>query len=298
MSEEKPSKSSKGLFGLFGERTPVVAVVRLTGVIGAAGPLRSGLSLAKVAGQLEKAFGMKRAEAVAIAVNSPGGSPVQSRLIFSRIRALAKEKEKPVFIFAEDVAASGGYMLALAGDEIYADQSSIIGSIGVISAGFGFVEAIDKLGVERRVYTAGKSKSVLDPFLPEKAEDVRRLKAVQEDVHALFKDMVRERRGGKLQGGDARLFNGEFWSGSQALELGLIDGLGDLRSVMQEKYGEKVKLKLVGSPRGWLFQKLPALPFFSGAGGEGALAPNFASNFADDLLAAVESRAIWSRFGI
>lgn len=295
MAQGDSETRAGGFLGwLGGARPPLVMVVRLTGVIGSSMPLRSGLSLSSVAGQLERAFAVKRARAVAIAVNSPGGSPVQSRLIFARIRALAEEHEKPVFVFTEDVAASGGYMLALAGDEIYADPSSIIGSIGVITATFGFDKAIGKIGVERRVYTAGKSKSTLDPFLPEKAEDVRRLKAVQEDVHELFKQMVRERRGGLLKGKDDALFTGAFWSGRQAMELGLVDGIGDLRAVMREKYGDKVKLKVVPQQRGWLRGRVPLM---AGAG-PGLSAGRLTHGLAEDALAAVEARALWSRFGL
>jgi signal peptide peptidase SppA len=199
--------------------TPVVAVVRLAGVIGSLGPWRGGLSLAGLAGTLERAFALGGIKAVALAINSPGGSPVQSSLIAARIRALASEKKLPVFAFAEDVAASGGYWLATAGDEIYADESSIVGSIGVISAGFGFPELLQRLGVERRVHTAGVRKSMLDPFRPESPEDVARLEALQGEIHDSFKAHVRERRGARLKADDDTLFSGEFWSGKRALPL-------------------------------------------------------------------------------
>ncbi len=255
-------------------------------------PLRPSLSLAGVASALNKAFSGKKAVAVALSINSPGGSPVQSNLIFKRIRQLAEENELPVYVFTEDVAASGGYMLALAGDEIYADPSSIIGSIGVVSASFGFDKMIEKIGVERRVHTAGKSKAILDPFQPEKAEDVKRLKSLQVDIHEGFKEMVRARRTGKLTARESTLFNGAFWTGNKALELGLIDGLGDMRSILREKFGEKVRLKLVPQERGLLRKRL------SVAGKIGLDNEfRFTEGWADELISAVESRAIWSRFG-
>ncbi len=268
------------------ERHPRVAVVRLQGVIGASGGLRPGLSLAGVAAQLDSAFAMGRAKAVALQINSPGGSPVQSVLIHDRIRALSEEHGIPVFAFCEDVAASGGYILAMAGDEIFADASSIIGSIGVVSAGFGFPGLLEKLGVERRVHTAGENKSMLDPFSPEDPKDVERLKALQGEVHEEFKGLVRTRRGERLKGGD-ELFTGEFWAGKSAMEHGLIDGLDDLRSVMRRRFGKKVDLKIVSGDRGILRPKIAA-----GAPLEGLFgAPGQA-------LAWVESRAFWQKFGL
>lgn len=235
------------------ERVPTVAVLRLSGVIGQLGPVRrGGLALADLAGTIEKAFKLPRVKAVALAINSPGGSPVQSALIAGRIRALAEEKELPVYAFCEDVAASGGYWLACAADEIYANGASIVGSIGVISAGFGFSEALAKLGVERRVYSAGERKAQLDPFLPEDEGDVRHLKELQKDLHAQFIDYVRLRRRDRLKGDDEALFSGDFWSGRQAAEFGLIDGIADLRGKMREKYGEKVKLRVVAQQRSWV----------------------------------------------
>ena len=209
---------------------PVVPVLRFSGPIGMATPLRPGLSIGQAASAIEKAFELSKIPAVAVVVNSPGGSPVQSSLIFRRIRQLAEEKKKTVYVFCEDVAASGGYYLALAGDEIYADPSSIIGSIGVIFAGFGLDKAIAKLGIERRVYTAGEQKDALDPFRPEKPADIERIKNVQRDVHDVFIGIVKERRAGRLTGADAELFSGAFWSGPKALELGLIDGISDVRT--------------------------------------------------------------------
>ena len=206
---------------------------------------------------------MRNAAAVAIQINSPGGSPVQSALIYKRIRSLAEEKGLKVYVFAEDVAASGGYLLALAGDAIYADASSIVGSIGVISASFGLNEFINKLGIQRRVITAGANKDILDPFLPEKPEDVERVKSIQADVHAEFIALVKSRRGKKIEAAGDSLFTGEFWSGKKAVELGLIDGLADLRGKMRELYGEDVRFKLVTPERSWFRRKL-AFPLASG----------------------------------
>ncbi len=272
------------------DRNPRVAVVRLTGAIGAAGGLRPGLTLAGVAGQLEEAFTMGRAQAVALIINSPGGSPVQSKLIHDRVRALSEEHGKPVFAFCEDVAASGGYMLALSADEIFADPSSIVGSIGVISAGFGFPGLLEKLGIERRVHTSGENKAMLDPFQPEDEADVKRLEAIQKDVHADFKAMVKARRGDRLKGSDGKLFTGEFWVGQKAVELGLIDGLDNLRSVMRKRFGSKVRLKVVQPARGFFGQPKPD----TAAGGDIAAiwgAPGKA-------LAWLEARSLWYRFGL
>jgi signal peptide peptidase SppA len=272
-------------------RLPVVPVLRFTGPIGMATPLRPGISLAAYAGAIEKAFELSKLPSVAVLINSPGGSPVQSNLIFKRIRQLAEEKQKRVYVFCEDVAASGGYFLAIAGDEIYADPSSIVGSIGVISSSFGFVEAIEKLGIERRVYTAGLNKSTLDPFLPEKPDDVARLKALQLDVHDVFIGLVKERRLGKLKAPDAELFSGAFWTGGKALEFGLIDGIDDVRSKMQELHGAKVRLKVVEPEKPGLLGRFRK--FSSAASGEGV-----GLAFASDLVSAIEARALWSRFGL
>lgn len=275
-------------------RTPVIPVIRLSGPIGMATPLRPGLSLAAVAGALERAFSASRLEGVAVVINSPGGSPVQSHLIYQRIRQLADEREKRVHVFCEDVAASGGYYLALAGDEIYADPSSIVGSIGVISATFGLNKAIERIGVERRIYTSGETKSFLDPFLPEQPSDVERLRAVQREIHDAFIGVVKERRGQNLRAQDQELFNGAFWSGPRAHELGLIDGIADLRSRMKELYGEKVRLRAIPIGGGGLLARLrrrPALDLVD----EIAASP---LSFADDLISAMEARALWSRFGL
>ena len=278
----------------FFNRGPVVPVLRFTGPIGMVTPLRPGLALASVAGAIEKAFNYSKLPTVAVAVNSPGGSPVQSHLIFSRIRQLAAEKGKRVYVFCEDVAASGGYFLALAGDEIYADPSSIIGSIGVISASFGFDKFIDRFGIQRRVHASGKDKGALDPFQPERLEDVERLKELQRNVHDVFIGIVKERRAGKLNGPEAELFSGTFWSALKALEYGLIDGLADLRSKMRALHGDKVRLRAIPlSPTG-LFSRFRRLPFGTGDVNGFALP----QALADDLVSALEARALWSRFGL
>jgi signal peptide peptidase SppA len=271
------------------KRGPVAPVLRLNGPIGMSTPLRPGLSLATLAPVIERAFNTRGAVAVALVINSPGGSPVQSRHIHDRIRALSKEKGLPVYTFAEDVAASGGYILALAGDKIFADASSIVGSIGVIYAGFGFVELIDKLGVERRALTAGDKKLTLDPFQPIKGEDLERLKKIQEILHNEFIALVKQRRGSSIEQAGENLFTGEFWSGRQALELGLIDGLADVRTKMREIYGEKLRFKLV-SPGGGLFRR-------RGAAGVAASLWTAAS-LPDELISALEARAMWARFGL
>ena len=264
----------------------VIPIVRLSGMIGNAGGFRPGLSLQSVESALAKAFGVKSAPAVAIVVNSPGGAAVQSHLIYKRIRALAEEKEKKVIVAVEDVAASGGYMIAAAGDEIVVDAASIVGSIGVLYAGFGFPKLMEKIGVERRVHTAGRSKAMLDPFRPEKEEDVSRLKALQEDVHAAFIDLVKSRRP-KLAD-DPDLFTGAFWSGARAVELGLADRVGDLRAVLRERYGEKVRVLPIQMARqGWLRRRMG----FTGGGLDGA-------DVVDRAIAAVEERLMWNRFGL
>lgn len=272
---------------LYGARPPVVAVLPLTGAIGGAGPLRSGLTLSGLAAQIERAFKVKRVAAVALAINSPGGSPVQSALIARRIRALAEENNVPVIAFAEDVAASGGYWLACAADEIYADENSLIGSIGVVSAGFGFQDLLANHGIERRVHTAGDKKAMLDPFRPEDPKDVTRLKAIQKDMHESFKDLVRTRRGERLKGSERTLFSGEFWTARRALELGLVDGLGDLRGELRARYGEQVRLRKITGRRPWWRR-----------GMRSEIATWGPRDWAGGLIAAVEERALWSRFGL
>ena len=267
---------------------PVVPVVRLSGVIGVATPLRPGMMMSTVARSLERAFETRNARAVALAINSPGGSPSQSHLIFQRIRQLAEEKNLPVIAFIEDVGASGGYMLACAADEIVCDQFSIVGSIGVVGGSFGFPKLMEKLGIERRIYSSGDRKVMLDPFEPEKPEDVKRLKAIQKEIHEHFIALVRTRRAARLTGPDKTLFSGEFWTAQRALELGLADRIGDLRSTLRERYGDKVRTPLVSAERGLLGRRLR---------GVGIGLPD-SSGLADDLVSAVETRALWSRYGL
>lgn len=270
---------------------PVVPVVRLSGVIGFSTPLKPGLTLATCARSLERAFAVRRARAVALMINSPGGSPVQSHLIFKRVRALAEEKGIPVIAFVEDVAASGGYMIACAADEIVADNSSTVGSIGVVGGSFGFHRLLDKIGVERRLYTAGDHKAMLDPFLPEKPEDVERLKAVQREIHDMFIALVRGRRGAKLSGPDSTLFSGEFWTGMKARELGLVDAIGDLRSVLRERFGEKVATPLIAAERGLFGRRTPGI---------GSLVDDVLDRpgLAENVISALEARALWARYGL
>src|SRR5690554_6640364 len=233
---------------LVGRGKTIIPVVRLHGVI-AAEQRQGRLNIATVAPLLKRAFAIKSAPVVAIVVNSPGGSPVQSRLIAKRIRDLADEHDKPVLVFVEDAAASNGYFIAVAGDEIIVDPSSIVGSIGVIMAGFGFVGALEKLGIERRVHTAGNNKSTLDPFLPEKKSDIERIKQFELDIHNVFIDVVKSRRGDKLKAADKVLFTGEWWTGLRGVELGLVDAIGDLHETLHTRYGPDLELKLIQPKR-------------------------------------------------
>ena len=273
--------------------TAVVPVVRLSGLIGAVTPLRPGMSLAGVARTLERAFGTRNAKAVALVINSPGGSPVQSRQIYLRIRALAAEKKLPVLVFVEDVAASGGYMIACAGDEIFCDPSSILGSIGVVGGSFGFQELIKKIGVERRLYTAGAHKAMLDPFLPENPDDVARVKALQREIHAIFIALVKESRGDKLKGADDVLFTGEYWAGESSVSLGLADAIGDLRATLRARYGDKVLTPVIAPATGLLSGLLGRKS--AGTGTLGQL--DGIAALPDELISALESRAIWATFG-
>lgn len=271
----------------------VVPVVRLSGVIGAVTPLRPGMTLVGIARVLERAFSYRNARAVALVINSPGGSPVQSRQIYLRIKQLAAEKKLPVLVFVEDVAASGGYMIACAGDEIICDPSSILGSIGVVGGSFGFQEAIKRLGIERRLYTAGAHKAMLDPFLPENPDDVAKLKALQREIHQIFIALVKESRGARLKGSDDTLFTGEYWAGESSIALGLADSIGDLRSTLRARYGEKVLTPVIAQPTGLLSglfgRKSP------GAGQLSAM--ESMAGLPDELISAVETRAIWAKFG-
>lgn len=276
---------------------PTIPVLRLSGPIGMAAPLRPSMSLASLAGPIEKAFTYSKLPAVAIVINSPGGSPVQSNLIFKRLRQLGEEKNKKIYVFCDDVAASGGYFLAVAGDEIYADPSSIVGSIGVIAASFGFVEAIEKLGIERRVYTAGENKSILDPFKPAQPEDIARIKEIQLDIHEVFKGVVRARRGEKLNGSESELFSGAFWSATKAQQLGLIDGISDVRTKMRELFGEKVVLHNIKLQTGGLLSRFRR-PSIDALSGPCEASSGLRLDFAEDLVSALEKRMLWQRFGL
>jgi serine protease SohB len=268
-------------------RPPVVPVVRLSGVIGGPSLRGMGLSLTGINPSLERAFKMRGAKAVALAINSPGGSPVQSALIAGRIRALAGEKNLPVIAFIEDVGASGGYWLALAADEIFAAASSIVGSIGVVHASFGLAGAIERLGIERRLYTAGANKAMLDPFRPQDPEDVDRLMDIMSDIHADFKGTVRERRGARLRAPDEELFEGQIWTGRKAAELGLVDGLGDLHGVLRERFGDKVKLPQMGAARPWWRRRF------------GVRRRDLeARAVADAVLDGIAERMLWARYGL
>jgi len=263
---------------------PVVPVIRLSGAIGMGAPLRSGLTLASLEAPLARAFGIKSAPAVAILINSPGGAAVQSHQIYQRIRALAEEKEKKVIVAVEDVAASGGYMIALAGDEIIVDRSSIVGSIGVVSASFGFPKLLDRIGVERRVHTAGERKMMLDPFQPERTDDVAHLKSLQQDVHSAFIDLVKARRGAALVD-DPDLFSGAFWSGNRAVTLGLADHIGELRTILKERYGEDARIKTIATERSMWRRRM-------------SLHDDRAFRFLGQAVSSVEERLLWDRFGL
>ena len=267
---------------------PLVSVVRLAGSIRGSGLTQRSLNLASLEVPLRRAFSKRGVKAVALVINSPGGSAVQSAQIAERIRQLSEEKDIPVYAFMEDVAASGGYWLACCADEIYASPMSIVGSVGVIASTFGFHKLIDKIGIERRLYTQGDNKSLLDPFKPEDPDDVKRLHDLHKDIHAQFKNYVKARRGSKLKGTDKTLFNGDIWTGEKAVKNGLIDGLGEMRAVMRQKLGDKVRFIPVQRQMGWLQRRL-SRGLITGVGDEG---------WAGELIAAVEERALWSRFGL
>lgn len=266
----------------------VVPVVRLSGPIGAVMPLRPGLAMTSMALVLERAFTVPGAKAVALVINSPGGSAAQSHLIYRRIRALSEEKKLPVLAFVEDAAASGGYMIACAADEIFADPASIVGSIGVVSASFGFDRLIERFGIERRVHTAGENKAILDPFQPEDPKDVERLKTLQRHIHDVFIDLVKTRRGDKLDSTNGDLFSGAFWVGAEAKALGLIDGLGDIRSVLRTRFGEKVQMRMIEPARPPLLARLLGR---RSAGQSSLIDPA-------EMIGAVEERAAWARLGL
>ncbi len=267
------------MFSFF-KKKKIIPLIRLNGVIGNVGKFKKGIDFANQEEIIKKAFSIKKTPAVAISINSPGGSPVQSHLIHDLIKSQAKKNKKKVIIFAEDVAASGGYLIACAGDEIYANQSSIVGSIGVIYSSFGFKDLIEKIGVQRRVYTAGKNKSTLDPFMEEKQEDIERLKNIQLDLHKDFIDVVEKSRSKKLKKDlGVELFSGEFWSGRKAKDLGLVDGIGNPDQILREKYGEKIIIKRFEKEKGWLSRKLSS------------------ENNTDKVISILEERSIWQRYG-
>ena len=265
----------------FLKKKKIIPHIKLTGIIGNVGKFRQGIDFSGQEEIILKAFSVKKAPCIAITVNSPGGSPVQSHLIYNFIRLQAKKNKKKVIVFAEDVAASGGYLIACAGDEIYANSSSIIGSIGVIYSSFGFTELIKKIGVERRIHTAGKNKSTLDPFLDEKKDDIERLKTIQLDIHKDFINVVERSRGTKLKKSEVELFSGEFWSGSKAKELGLIDEVGDSHQILKEKFGEDVVIKKFEKNRSWLSKKLSS-----------------SNNHVDQLSNILEEKSVWQKYGL
>ena len=268
------------MFSIF-KKKKIVPHIKLNGVIGNVGKFKQGIDFSGQEEIITKAFSIRKAQCVAITINSPGGSPVQSHLIFNLIRQQAKKNKKKVLVFAEDVAASGGYLIACAGDEIYANSSSIIGSIGVIYSSFGFTELIKKIGVERRVHTAGKNKSTLDPFLEEKKEDIDRLKKIQLDLHKDFIELVEKSRGTKLKKTEVELFSGEFWSGTKAKDLGLIDGIGDANQILKEKFGDDVVIKKFEKSKGWLSKKLSS-----------------SNDQLDQLANILDEKSIWQRYGL
>ncbi len=268
------------MFSVF-KKKKIIPHIKLSGVIGNVGKFKQGIDFSGQEEIISKAFSVKKAPCVAITINSPGGSPVQSHLIFNFIRQQAEKNKKKVLVFAEDVAASGGYLIACAGDEIFANSSSIIGSIGVIYSSFGFTELIKKVGIERRVHTAGKNKSTLDPFLDEKKEDIERLKNIQLDLHKDFIDVVEKSRGAKIKKTEVELFSGEFWSGRKAKELGLVDEIGDVNQVLKEKFGENVIIKKFEKPKGWLSKKLSS-----------------SNNSIDQLTNAIDEKSVWQRYGL
>ncbi len=268
------------MFSFF-RKKKIIPHIKLSGIIGNVGKFKQGIDFSSQEDIISKAFSVKKTPCVAITINSPGGSPVQSHLIHNFIRQQAKKNKKKVIVFAEDVAASGGYLIACAGDEIYANSSSIIGSIGVIYSSFGFTELIKKIGVERRVHTAGKNKSSLDPFQEEKKEDIERLKNIQLDLHKDFIDVVEKSRGSKLKKTEVELFSGEFWSGKRAQDLGLIDGVGNANQILKEKFGEDVIIKKFEKSKSWLSKKLSS-----------------SNDHVDQLANILDEKSVWQRYGL
>jgi signal peptide peptidase SppA len=259
-----------------------IPTLRLSGVIGQAGFMRSGLNISSLDQLIDKLFSNKKSPAVALIINSPGGSPTQSSLIAEKLIKKSKEKNKKIIAFVEDVAASGGYWLACASDEIYIDTNSILGSIGVISPGFGFVELIKKIGIERRVYTSGKSKSFLDPFKVAKEDDIERLQSIQEQIHENFIEYVKKRRGSKINEKDFNeVFSGLFWVGKKAINLGLADGLGSIYDIIEQKFGKKAKIKFIDQKKSFIQKRLSASLLDT-----------------DALIHKIEEKTLWSRFGL
>ncbi|KIJ89235.1 S49 family peptidase [Rickettsia asembonensis] len=286
ITKRQISKLDQLFASVFGDSKEVIAVLRLSGVIGKVSTMQSGLTLESLNELIEKAFKIKKLKVLCLIINSPGGSPVQSELIAKRIRDLAKENKIKIYSFIEDIAASGGYWLACSGDWIYASYSSVIGSIGVVSSGFGFHEAINKLGIERRVYTEGKNKAILDPFKPINKEDLKIIKDLQKQVYEHFVEYVKTRRVGKLTQQDEILFNGKFWAGQTALDYGLIDGIGDMYSVMKEKFGDNIKFQYLCAKQPWLKKKL------------GMGSKILTDNLANSLIDAVENKIVNDKFDI
>ena len=284
MSKKKNIWSS--IKSLFKKHKKNVVILNLHGIIGShnIGLRKANLSIHALKKDIDKAFELPNLTAVALSVNSPGGAPVQAELITKYILSSSVKHNVPLYSFVEDIAASGGYWLACCSKEIYASRSSIIGSIGVISSGFGFVDAIKKLGIKRRVITQGKNKSIYDPFLPEKDNDKKIIESVQKDIHQEFKDLVKAARGKKLKASADKLFSGEFWSGSKALDIGLIDGIGDVYTIMEQKYGKNIKFHLIEKEESWLRKKLGLASIFDGV--------------IDSFLMKIKERIDFNKFGL
>jgi len=273
----------------FLKKKKIVPVVLLSGIIGNVGGLRNGITISSIENLLEKAFKIKNPAAVAIIINSPGGSPVQSSLIYKRIKKLAKKNKSKVIFFVEDVAASGGYYIACAGDEIYVDENSIVGSIGVIYASFGFDKLIKKYGIERRVFTTGKYKSILDSFQKQKLSDVKKLKSIQIEIFKNFKEVVLKSRGKKINKKNKNIFSGSFWAGKEAIKLGLVDGIGDLKTVMEKKFGEKLRYIPI-KPKKSFLKSILSKSFYSRDLVD-------TKKIINDMMSYIENRNIWGRYG-
>ena len=273
----------------FLKKKKIVPVVYISGIIGNVGALKNGITISSTQDLLEKAFKIKNKAAVALIINSPGGSPAQSSLIYKRIRKLAKKNKTKVIFFVEDVAASGGYYIACAGDEIYVDENSIVGSIGVIYASFGFDKLIKKYGIERRIFTTGKYKSILDSFQKQKLSDVKKLKSIQSEIFKNFKEVVLKSRGKKINVQNKNIFSGSFWSGKEAVKLGLVDGIGDLNTIMEKKFGEKIKYIPIKPKKSFLKGVLSRSSYFKDLVDT--------KETISDMMEYMESRNIWGRYG-